>query len=338
LIFGPGFPFAFVIPILNIPLLRKSLAEARLLLGGLGGLLFAVCWLRVFIVSRLQTGQFAAIIEQVWEQLRDFWPVPLDQLLTYTGRIAVGYNEPIIVFGVSLFAIARGSDVVSGELSRGTLEMLLAQPVSRLQVLVSQSLITVAGLGLLCFLTWGGTAAGIYTTRVQEDLPPPSIGIPGIGIRIPLSFRKPEKVLVPMREKTRPGYFVAGAFNLFCLGIALAGFSAFVSACDRYRWRTIGVVVSVYVVSLVLKLLGQAIREVAWLQRLSLFTAYEPQKFVSIAVHDPRHGWALALFDSQGRFLEPGPLGYNLILLAIGGLCYVFAAIAFTRRDLPAPL
>ncbi len=323
---------------MNLALLKKSLAEARLLLGGLGGLLFAVCWLRVFIVSRLQTGQFAAIIEQVWEQFKDFWPVPLDQLLTYTGRIAVGYNEPIIVFGVSLFAIARGSDVVSGELSRGTLEMLLAQPVSRLQVLVSQSLVTVAGLALLCISTWVGTAAGIYTTQVKEDLPPPSIGIPGLGVRIPLSFHEPEKVVVPMREKTRLSYFVPGAFNLFSLGVALAGFSALVSACDRYRWRTIGIVVSVYVVGLVLKLLGQAIHEVAWLQRLSLFTAYEPQKFVSIAVHDARHAWAFAVFDSQGHFLEPGPLGYNVILLAIGGLCYMAAAIVFTRRDLPAPL
>jgi ABC-2 type transport system permease protein len=75
-----------------------------------------------------------------------------------------------------------------------------------------------------------------------------------------------------------------------------------------------------------------------WLQRLSLFTAYEPQKFISIAVHDPQNAWALALYDSQGRFLEPGALGYNLILLAIGAACYVAAAIVFTKRDLPAPL
>jgi hypothetical protein len=88
----------------------------------------------------------------------------------------------------------------------------------------------------------------------------------------------------------------------------------------------------------VLKLLGQAISEIFWLQRLSMFTAYEPQKFISIAVHKPAQAWALAMYDSRGAFLEPGPLGYNLILLAIGGACYVAAAIAFQRRDLPAPL
>lgn len=323
---------------MNITLLRKSLAESRLLLGGLGALLFGVCWLRVFIVSRLQTSQFAAIIEQVWEQFKDFWPVPLDQLLSYTGRIAVGYNEPIVVFGVSLFAIARGSDVVSGELGRGTLEMLLAQPVSRRQVLVTQSLVTVGGLAVLCGLTWAGTAAGIMTTQVKEDRPPPTLSIPGLGWRIPLSLGEPEKVRVPMSEKTRIGYFGPGAFNLFCLGVALAGCSALASACDRYRWRTIGVVVTLYAISLVFKLLGQAVSEVSWLQRLSIFTAYEPQKFISIAVHHPEQTWSLALVDSTGQFLEPGPLGYNLILLGVGAVGYVAAAVVFQKRDLPAPL
>jgi ABC-2 type transport system permease protein len=322
----------------NLTLLKKSLHEVRLLFGALGLLLFLFCWLRVFIVSRLQTSQFAAIVEQVWDQFKDFWPVSLEQLLSYTGRIAVGYNEPIIVFGVSLFAIARGSDVVSGELGRGTLEMLLAQPVSRLSVLYTQAAVTVGGIAILCTLTLAGTAAGIYTMKVKEDLPPPSIGIPGIAIRIPLSFAKPERVSVPMSEKTKVRYFVPGAFNLFCLGVVVAGFSTLVSSLDRFRWRTIGVVVGVYVVEIVVKLLGQAISEVGWLQWFSIFTAYEPQKFVSVGVHEPAKAWALVMRDVAGQFKELGPLGYNLVMVGCGAVCYLLAGIIFQRRDLPAPL
>jgi ABC-2 type transport system permease protein len=322
----------------NSTLIKKSIHEARLLFGGLGLLLFAFCWLRVFIVSRLQTSQFAAIIEQVWDQFRNFWPVSLEQLLSYTGRIAVGYNEPIIVFGISIFAIARGSDVVSGELGRGTLEMLLAQPVSRLSVLYTHVVVTVGCIGLLCASTLAGTAAGIYTMKVKEDLPSPSIGIPGMGLRIPLSLQKPEKISVPMSEKTKVSYFVPGAFNLFCLGVAVAGFSTLVSSMDRYRWRTIGVVVGVYVVMIVVKLLGQTIDEVAWLQYLSIFTAYEPQKFVSIGKHEPAMGWALVMQDAEGQFKELGPLGYNLVMVGCGVISYALAGIAFQRRDLPAPL
>ncbi len=323
---------------MNTTLLKKSIGEARLLVGGLGVLLFVFCWLRVFIVSRLQTSQFATIVEQLWDQFKDLWPVSLEQLLSYTGRIAVGYNEPIVVFGVSIFAIARGSDVVSGELGRGTLEMLLAQPVSRLQVLYTQAAVTVAGIALLCVLTVAGTAAGIYTIKVKEDVPPPSIGIPGLGMRIPLSLAKPEKIKVPMSEKTKPGYFVPGAFNLFCLGFMVAGFSTLVSALDRYRWRTIGIVVGVYVVSIIVKLLGQAISEVAWLQYFSIFSAYEPQKFISIAMHEPANGWALMRRDEAGQIRELGPLGYNLILVLCGVVSYVLAGVVFRRRDLPAPL
>jgi ABC-2 type transport system permease protein len=321
---------------LNSAILKKCLLEVRLLFAAMAAMLFAFCWVRVFIVSRLQTSQFAAIIEQVWEQFKDFSPVPLDQLLSYTGRIAIGYNEPIVVFGVSIFAIARGSDAVSGEVNRGTMEMLLAQPVSRLQVLYTQAVVTIGGLLLLCALTWCGTVVGIYTTTVTEDVPPPKLKI--LGFDIPLAIRETEKVKIPMSQKVEPENFVAGALNLLCLGVALAGFSTLVSAFDRYRWRTIGIVVTAYVLSLIVKILGQAIDEIAWLQRLSLFTAFEPQKFISIWAHEPSQAWALVLRDGQGAFVEPGPMGYNAILLAVGLVSYGVAGVVFHRRDLPAPL
>jgi ABC-2 type transport system permease protein len=218
------------------------------------------------------------------------------------------------------------------------MEMLLAQPVSRLQVLYTQALVTVSGLALLCILTWVGTTAGIYTTTVTEDKPSPTLRVPMLGISVPLSLGKAEKIKVPMRERTEPGFFVAGAMNLFCFGVALAGFSTLVSAFDRYRWRTIGIVVSAYALSLILKLFGQAIDEIAWVQTLSLFTAYEPQKFISIAVHDPSHAWSLVLRNAQGAVVELGPLGYYLVLLGIGAVSYMLAGIVFHRRDLPAPL
>jgi ABC-2 type transport system permease protein len=321
---------------LNLAILKKCLVEVRLLFAAMAALLFSFCWVRVFIVSRLQTSQFAAIIEQVWDQFKDFSPVPLDQLLSYTGRIAIGYNEPVVVFGVSIFAIARGSDAVSGELNRGTMEMLLAQPVSRLQVLCTQAVVTISGIVLLAMLSWIGTTVGIHTTTVKEDVPPPSLKV--LGVTIPLSFGEREKIYVPMRDRTEPRYFIAGAVNLCCLGIALAGFSTLMSAFDRYRWRTIGIVVAAYVISLILKILGQAIDEVSWMQTLSLFTAYEPQKFVSIAAHEPGQAWSLTMLDTHGHFLELGPLGYNLILLAVGFVSYLAATIVFQRRDLPAPL
>ena len=319
-------------------LLKKNLVEARLLFASIFALLFAFCWMRVYIVSTLEISDFAAIVERLWDKWKQFSPVSLSQLLSYSGRIALGYDEPIVVFGISIFAIARGSDAVSGELNRGTLELLLAQPVSRLQVLYSQAAVTIACLALLASATWLGTWTGIQTNTVVESVPPPSLNIPGLGISIPLAFGEPEKIVVPMRERVNAEDFLPGTVNLFCLGCALAGVSTLVSACDRYRWRTIGIVVAMYVLHLVLKILGMAIPRLHALRDLSLFSAYEPQKFIATAVRTPEQAWSLAMFDSQGVFVEPGPLGYNLILLCVAAVGYLAAGVVFHKRDLPAPL
>jgi len=323
---------------LNSAVLKKCLLEVRLLLAASALLVFAFCFVRVFIVASLELVDFSAIVERLWDKWGKFSAVPLSHLLSYPGRIALAYDEPIVVFTISIFAIARGSDAVSGELNRGTLEMLLAQPVSRLQVLYTQALVTVACLALLCGLTWAGTTVGIYTTRVKEDRPPPTLKLPWFKVGIPLPVRNPEKMIVPMREKTDPKFFMAGAVNLLCFGVALAGFSTLVSAFDRYRWRTIGIVVGTYVLMLVLKILGAAIDEVDWMQQLSLFTAYEPQRFISIAAHEPAQNWALLLPATRSGPAVLGPLGANLILLAVGAASYLAAGIVFHKRDLPAPL
>ena len=323
---------------MNRAVLKKCLFEARLLLLACAATLFSFCWLRVWIVSRLEMSSFASIIEKLWDKWKDFSPVPLSQLLSYSGRIAVGYDEPIVVFSVAIFAIARGSDAVSGELGRGTMEMLLAQPISRLQVLYSQALVTVVALLLLSLAAWGGTYAGIQTNYVTEEAPAPSLRIPGLGIEIPLSFKPGKSITVPMRERVSAMDLLPGAVNLFCFGVCWAGLATLVSACDRYRWRTIGIVSSFFVLQMIMKIAGLAVDWLRPLLSLSIFTAYEPQKFVSIAVNMPEQTWALLLRDSDGRVIDTGPLGYNLILLGIGLAAYLLAGAIFHKRDLPAPL
>jgi ABC-2 type transport system permease protein len=323
---------------MNRTVLKKSLLEVRLLFFACAATLFSFCWLRVWIVSRLEMDSFASIVEQLWDKWKDFSPVPLSQLLSYSGRIAIGYDEPIVVFSMAIFAIARGSDAVSGELNRGTMEMLLAQPVSRLQVLYSQALVTVGAILLLSLAAWGGTWAGIQTNRVIEQPPAPSIKVPGFGFEIPLGFRSPEKISVPMRDRVSIMDLLPGAVNLFSLGVCWAGLATLVSACDRYRWRTIGIVSGFFVLQMIVKIAGLAMPQLRPLLNFSIFTAYEPQKFVSIAVNMPEQTWALLLRDNNGQVIDTGPLGYNLILIAIGIASYLLAGAIFHKRDLPAPL
>ena len=149
---------------MNRALLRKNISEARLLLLASVLVMFAFCWVRVWIVSLLPTDRFKTIIEQ-FREFERFLPVPFEQLFTYPGRIALTYDELIVVMCVVIWAIARGSDAVAGELGRGTMEVLLAQPVGRLQVLATQAVVTVTGVAVLAVASWLGLYAGIHTTR-----------------------------------------------------------------------------------------------------------------------------------------------------------------------------
>ena len=80
--------------------------------------MFAFCWLRVWIVSLLPTDRFKTIVEQ-FREFERFVPVPFEQLFTYPGRIALTYDELIVVMCMAMWAIARGSDCVAGELCAG---------------------------------------------------------------------------------------------------------------------------------------------------------------------------------------------------------------------------
>jgi hypothetical protein len=88
-------------------------------------------------------------------------------------------------------------------------------------------------------------------------------------------------------------------------------------------------------VSLIFKIVGLAFEQFSWLKLLSLFTAYRPQKFISIAFRDPAF-WAAALYDSQGAY--QGSDRWADLVLWRSAIGYFAAAIVFHRRDLPAPL
>jgi len=217
------------------------------------------------------------------------------------------------------------------------MEMLLAQPVSRVQVLWSQASVTIAGLALLAATSWFGLYLGIQTNTIKESVSQ-TWTVPWLGIELPVPLAEEEVVRRPMADRVNPANLVPAAVNVFSLGFFLAGLSTLLSSWDRYRWRTIGLVVGIYIVQLTLKIIGLASDRLAWLGRLTFFTAYDPVRFVSIAVYQPESTWSLVLRDEAGHFLSLGPVGYNLILLGMGVVAYLSATVIFHRRDLPAPL
>lgn len=319
---------------INRMLAKKYIGQSAILWLGCALALFAFSWVRVWVVSLLDMGKFKIILEQFREYER-FAPISFDQLFTYAGRVGMTYDEPVVIFCIVVWAISRGSDVVSGELGRGTLEMMLAQPISRTKLLLTNALVSTAGLAVLCLLVWLGIWIGVQLTSVEETIPPPSVRVPFLNLEIPLSPGEPETVRLLMRDEIDCSDFFPSTVNLFAFGFFLLGLSTFVSSLDRYRWRTIGIVITFYVFQIVLFGLGKAAESLNWLTHFTFFDLYRPQPIAKIAISEGQAAaWSIVPVP-ENPF---GPLGFTLILFFMGIIAYSLAIYAFRRRDLPAPL
>jgi ABC-2 type transport system permease protein len=274
---------------MNSTLLRKAFYEARWLLVGSVLLVFAFEWLYVWLVSQIPMRQFATIVGALPKPVLALSPIPVAQWLTIEGRVAMSYNEPIILLVLAAWSIGRGSDAVSGELSRGTLEMVLAQPVSRLAVLSANAVVTVLGLVAIAYGSWLGLAVGMQ--------------------------------VVTLDTTATASVFLPAAANVMAFGFFLAGASTALSAADRYRWRTIGIVCAAFLIQKIVEIVSLMVERFAWLKAYTVFSLFKAPMFVT----DPA-GMSTLFWQ------------YNGTLLGMGLAGYVLAAIIFERRDLPAPL
>ncbi|MCC9658888.1 ABC transporter permease [Rhodopirellula sp. JC737] len=316
-------------------LIRKFIGQSSLLFIALAIALFAFGWVRVWVVKLLNMGQFQTILEQ-FRDYEKFAPIEFDALFTYSGRVGMTFDEPIVILCTVVWCIARGSDVVSGELGRGTLEMLLSQPISRLRFMLSHAVVSIGGLIALCLVLWAGVGVGVQTTMLKETVPPPSVRVPFLNMELPLTNDPPVERTFPMSEQVDVLTYTASVFHLFSFGFFLLGLSACFSSMDRYRWRTIGAVMTVYVIQLIMYGLGKAAESLSFLQAMSFFNCYKPQKMTSLVRDgDLWSPWSLSMTMEEG--LLP-PLAYPLLLLTLGAVFYAIALIVFNRRDLPAPL
>lgn len=316
-------------------MVRSYIGQSMLLWLSCGSALFAFAWVRVWVTSLLDMGQFRTILEQ-FREFEKFAPIEFDSLFTYPGRVGMTFDEPIVILCTVIWCISRGSDCVSGELGRGTLEMLLAQPITRRQLLLSHATVSVAGLALLCLLVWAGVYVGVQTTSIEESLPAPTVTIPYFNIDVPLLGGEQTKLSMSLADRVDSSIFAAPTFHLFAFGFFLLGLSTFISSMDRYRWRTVGTIVGIYVIQLVMFGLSKATPKLEWLGQMSFFSCYKPQKMVTLAVNESYSApWSLV---TQTPGADLPPLVYPLLLIALGIIAYTAASIRFTRRDLPAPL
>ena len=248
----------------NTAIWKKTWGDQRVLVLSLMALWIGFPWLYIWLSSQIPMPAFQDVllraIPKDWQRLSG---VPFTEVATHAGRVALAFVDPVVVLAATVWGITRGSDAVSGQLERGTMEMVLAAPVRRVAVFVTQALATTAAAALLCtvlFLAvWTAIALGPWAGKVD-----------------------------PLR-------FLPAAANVFGLMVCMAGISAGVSAADSYRWRTVGILCGFYVFSILAKLVGRLSTPLWWVGYLSFLNAYEPQRLVG----DAAESWRLlAQYDA----------------------------------------
>lgn len=322
-------------------LLRKHTHESMWLCMACSLMIFVFCWARVWIVCQFDLEQFRPILQQL-RPFEKFLPVPLEQLLTYSGSLAMTYHEPVLMLCILVWAIARGSDVVSGEINRGTMEILLAQPISRFQWLWTHAAIGTIGLGLLCLAAWLGIAAGVHTNVIKQQISPRiELNIPLTPLQIPIAVGPSRTVETPLAELVDVQLFLAPTCQLFTLGFFMLGLSGMLSCFDRYRWRTLGGVIGLYIVQLLLLLLSRASPGSEWVGYFTFLSAYQPDATVFFSRDWLGQGWWFSVPLERRSTSWPypiGPLGLSTLLLVLGLLFWGIGAWRFRTRDIPAPV
>lgn len=84
----------------------------------------------------------------------------IESVMKY-GIVAIGYIHPFMFLIYILFVFISVSQIITSEISTGTMAFLLSRPVSRIQIFINWVIITVGGLTLLALSSYSAVVAGL---------------------------------------------------------------------------------------------------------------------------------------------------------------------------------
>jgi ABC-2 type transport system permease protein len=319
-------------------LVRKSLRDLRLPLLVVALLLAGFQCLWVKITQRV-TGELLPMIMGL-AAAQKFSPGQVEEVLfegpgrlvrTLMGGesislmramdvLSIGYVHPLVQTILCIWAVGRSAGAISGEIDRGTMELLLGQPIGRWRIILASFLVDLLTIPLLCLSLWGGTWLGSWIVGPIED---------GV-VEGPLSSLH----ITPDPEIVRiePALLGPALWNVAALIFAVSGYTLWLSAKGRFRSRVLGIAILITLLQFLINLVAQMWDTIEPLRCLTVFYYYQPQQ---IALH---HSWCVPLkvFGTGPNSLGKVPV--LAVLGAVGILGYLFAFWVLRRRDLPAPL
>ncbi len=233
---------------MNLAVWKKAISDAWPQLVITSALLLLFGWLFIWITSLFKLGLWASFLNMLPAFVQQMMGVPIAEMATVTGRISILYLHVVTLILMLGWSVGRGSDVVSGGIASGHLELMLTLPIRRVSILFAHAVVVTIGAAVLAAALWLGNWVGLLT--------------------------------VEMEGPTSIWRFLPGAVNLFAMTFFLAGVTALLSSCDRNRWRTIWLACGFFVVSEIIEMVGRMWERGAWLQYLSFLTAFQPHKLI----------------------------------------------------------
>ena len=233
---------------MNPALWIKALSDAwRQLLASVV-LLTLFSWLFVWLMSLFKVGAFGIFLNLLPGFVEPMIGVPLKLLASPVGQLSILYIDVVTLLVCVGWALGRGSDSVSGEIARGTMDLILSLPVWRVTVLVVPAIATALGSMLLAASVQLGIMIGLACVRFEPS---------------PASAE-----------------FLPGTINLFCMTFCFTAITTLVSSWGRDRWTTIGVAGGFFIFSLIVKLVARMWPNGKWLFSLSFLSAFDPQNLI----------------------------------------------------------
>jgi ABC-2 type transport system permease protein len=172
----------------------------------------------------------------LFQQVSNFGGADLSSL---PGTFQLGYVHPISIALLSVFAVGFATSSVAGERQRGTLEVLLARPISRrgLYLTLLAATLLFVGLGLIGYLA--GAVVGSIATNVLDQLQ--LANLPALWLNSMLLY---------------------GGFGVIGLAMSVS--------FDRLG-APVGISLAVLLVMYFLEIIGSLLPDAAFLQPYSLF-------------------------------------------------------------------
>ncbi len=267
---------------------------------------------------------------------------------TVMDLLSVGYVHPLMQTVFCIWAVGRAAGAIAGELDRGTMELLLAQPLPRYRLLLAHLLVDLITIPVLCLSLWAGTSLGhlligpIQLRPVEGIKVPPSdssfvlklgplqlarVKDPTPEVIAHVRSAEEKEAATARRLDVRLADFGPGLLLVAGLIFAISGYTMALSASGRYRWRVLGLAVFITLIQFLVNLLGQMWDVVAPLRPLTIFYYYQPQQVI---LGSGWEAWTVPVYGWRVPHLA--------VLVAVGVTGYSVALWIFARRDLPAPL